>query len=68
MRLDELFPRHNFLPASALLQVKGVTADSRAVEPGFVFYAVPGVKADGLSFAAAAIAKGALAVVRERDP
>ena len=68
MRLDELFPQHNFLPASALLQVKGVTADSRAVEPGFVFYAVPGVKADGLSFAAAAIAKGAIAVVSERDP
>ena len=48
--------------------VAGVTADSRLVRPGFVFFAAPGAKADGLDFAAEAVAKGALAVVAERRP
>ena len=46
----------------------GLTADSRAVRPGFVFFAVPGTKADGGGFVADAVAKGAVAVVAERAP
>jgi UDP-N-acetylmuramoyl-L-alanyl-D-glutamate--2,6-diaminopimelate ligase len=46
----------------------GVTADSRRVKPGDVFVAVPGTKADGLTFAAQAAAAGAAAVVGEGDP
>ncbi len=48
--------------------VSGVTADSRAVKPGFLFAAVPGTKADGLAYVPQAIAAGAAAVMAERAP
>jgi UDP-N-acetylmuramoyl-L-alanyl-D-glutamate--2,6-diaminopimelate ligase len=65
MRLGDLLPS---APATAELMqdVSGVTADSRKVAPGSVFFAVPGVNADGLSFAEEAIARGAVAIVAER--
>ena len=44
----------------------GITADSRAVKPGFLFAALPGVKADGAAFVTDAIAKGASAVLGGR--
>ncbi len=53
-------------PALAALRVTGVTADSRAAGPGLVFFAMPGAKTDGAQFAAAALAKGAVAVVAAR--
>ncbi len=43
--------------------VSGITADSRAVRPGFLFVALPGVKADGRRFIAEAVARGAVAVL-----
>ncbi len=49
------------------LPVAGVTADSRQVKPGFVFFAVAGAKADGMKFAEAAVHAGAIAVVAEGD-
>jgi UDP-N-acetylmuramoyl-L-alanyl-D-glutamate--2,6-diaminopimelate ligase len=57
------------LPADvAALDVTNLTADSRKVGPGTVFFAMPGTKADGLSFAAKAVAQGAVAVVADRLP
>ena len=50
----------------AAIEVTGVSADSRAVKRGDVFVAVPGTKADGLQFAAQALAQGAAAIVAER--
>jgi UDP-N-acetylmuramoyl-L-alanyl-D-glutamate--2,6-diaminopimelate ligase len=50
------------------LAIAGITADSRAVKPGFLFVAVPGTKADGLAFVAQALAAGAAAVMAERTP
>jgi UDP-N-acetylmuramoyl-L-alanyl-D-glutamate--2,6-diaminopimelate ligase len=47
-------------------EVALVTADSRAVRPGAVFFALRGVLADGHDFAAAAARAGAVAVVAER--
>lgn len=44
-------------------EITGLTADSRAVKPGYLFAALPGVKADGGAFVADAIAKGAGAVL-----
>jgi len=41
------------------MEVTGLTADSRAVEPGFLFAALPGAKADGRDFIPQAIKKGA---------
>jgi UDP-N-acetylmuramoyl-L-alanyl-D-glutamate--2,6-diaminopimelate ligase len=45
--------------------VTGVTHDSRAVGPGTVFVAIRGQRADGATFAAEAIKRGALAIVSE---
>jgi len=47
-------------------EVSAVTADSRMVRPGSVFFAVPGTRADGHDFAAEAARSGAAAVVAER--
>jgi UDP-N-acetylmuramoyl-L-alanyl-D-glutamate--2,6-diaminopimelate ligase len=47
--------------------VKGVTHDSRLVEPGFAFVAIPGFKRDGAGFASEALRRGASLVVAERD-
>ena len=54
------------------LQRLGVTArnlcaDSRAVAPGDVFVAYPGARADGRGFIADAVARGAAAVLWERQ-
>jgi UDP-N-acetylmuramyl-tripeptide synthetase len=66
MRLDALLPE---APASlGALQATGVTADSRAVAPGGVFFAVQGAKADGMRFAPQALAAGAVAIVGESEP
>ena len=48
--------------------ISGVSADSRAVSKGFLFIAVPGVRADGMLFAETAVEKGAIAVLGERVP
>ncbi|MET0294612.1 MAG: Mur ligase family protein, partial [Phenylobacterium sp.] len=45
--------------------IEGVTADSRKVEPGFLFAALPGSRADGRAFAVQALARGAAAVIAE---
>jgi UDP-N-acetylmuramoyl-L-alanyl-D-glutamate--2,6-diaminopimelate ligase len=54
--------------APGAVEIGGITADSRAVRRGDVFFAVPGSKADGTAFAGAAFAAGAAAVVGERLP
>ncbi|MEO1028104.1 MAG: UDP-N-acetylmuramoyl-L-alanyl-D-glutamate--2,6-diaminopimelate ligase [Pseudomonadota bacterium] len=48
--------------------VKGLTADSRQVEPGFIFAALKGVVADGRDFIPSAIQNGAIAIVGEDLP
>ncbi|HUZ67767.1 MAG TPA: Mur ligase family protein, partial [Beijerinckiaceae bacterium] len=55
-------------PELALKSVAGLVSDSRLVQPGYVFFAAPGAKADGSAFAADALARGALAVIAERRP
>jgi UDP-N-acetylmuramoyl-L-alanyl-D-glutamate--2,6-diaminopimelate ligase len=49
-------------------EIAGIAADSRAVKPGFLFVAVPGTKADGLTFLPQALAAGASAVMAETAP
>jgi len=53
---------------SADVALSDLTADSRKVKPGFLFVAVPGTKADGLSFVPQAVANGAAAVMAEKKP
>jgi UDP-N-acetylmuramoyl-L-alanyl-D-glutamate--2,6-diaminopimelate ligase len=52
----------------AALPISGISADSRAVKPGFLFAAVPGTKIDGLAFLPQALSAGAAAVMSERAP
>ncbi|HUI14888.1 MAG TPA: UDP-N-acetylmuramoyl-L-alanyl-D-glutamate--2,6-diaminopimelate ligase [Xanthobacteraceae bacterium] len=69
MKLREILPPDaQFNPRVADFDVGGVTADSRAVKPGDAFVAIAGGKADGLQFAPAAIAAGAIAIIAERPP
>jgi UDP-N-acetylmuramoyl-L-alanyl-D-glutamate--2,6-diaminopimelate ligase len=65
MKLGALWPE---APASAAgVEIAGVAADSRAVAPGFIFVAIPGAKADGAVFIDDAVARGAVAVISERE-
>ncbi|NBC88046.1 MAG: UDP-N-acetylmuramoyl-L-alanyl-D-glutamate--2,6-diaminopimelate ligase [Alphaproteobacteria bacterium] len=52
---------------SADIEIAGITADSRAVEPGYLFAALPGTEVDGAQFIPAAIAAGAVAVLAAPD-
>jgi UDP-N-acetylmuramoyl-L-alanyl-D-glutamate--2,6-diaminopimelate ligase len=45
------------------LDIVGITADSRAVAPGFLFAALPGGRVDGRSFIPDAVSRGAVAVL-----
>src|SRR5512132_4368617 len=56
------------IPADTALDVPctDVVYDSRKAGRGTVFVALPGQKADGVSFAPQALAAGAVAVVAER--
>jgi UDP-N-acetylmuramoyl-L-alanyl-D-glutamate--2,6-diaminopimelate ligase len=69
-RLDRLLRTHPDLPSwpqasgeGEAPALAGLTADSRAVAPGFLFAALPGAKADGRAFIAEAVARGAVAVL-----
>ncbi len=52
-------------PPPGVEGIRGVAHDSRLVEPGFAFVAVPGFKRDGVEFAGEAIGRGAALVVTE---
>lgn len=45
------------------LNITGLTADSRAVQPGFLFAALPGSIVDGREFTVSALEKGAVAIL-----
>ncbi len=46
-------------------EIVGLTADSRAVLPGFLFAALPGAKLDGRAFAGEAASRGAAAILTD---
>jgi len=48
--------------------VEGITADSRAVKPGYIFFAIPGTQQDGHAFIRDAISKGAKVIVCQHVP
>ena len=45
------------------MTISGIASDSRRVEPGFLFAALPGTKADGAAYARDAAARGAAAII-----
>jgi UDP-N-acetylmuramoyl-L-alanyl-D-glutamate--2,6-diaminopimelate ligase len=64
MTLGELMGPEAPLPAPWLqVPIVGLTADSRAVERGYLFAALPGSRTDGSRFIAEALARGAAAIL-----
>jgi UDP-N-acetylmuramoyl-L-alanyl-D-glutamate--2,6-diaminopimelate ligase len=51
---------------TAEAHVRGVTHDSRLVQPGYLFVAISGARQDGHEFAPQAVANGAVAIIGER--
>ena len=54
-------------PAGELPSVTGCTHDSRAVEPGDLYAALPGARVHGADFAAQAVGRGAVAVLTDQE-
>ncbi|MEK9751650.1 MAG: UDP-N-acetylmuramoyl-L-alanyl-D-glutamate--2,6-diaminopimelate ligase [Rhodospirillaceae bacterium] len=67
LRLDEVMEGLTHLTTGVLnastREITGITCDSRRVEPGFVFAAIPGTQLDGRRFIPDALARGAVAVL-----
>ncbi|HWI63622.1 MAG TPA: Mur ligase family protein, partial [Symbiobacteriaceae bacterium] len=66
MRLIECLGLGKLLQGNPDTEVNRVVCDSRQVQPGALFVAVPGFKADGHLFVADAVSRGAAAVVVEQ--
>ena len=66
MKLTELIASVPALTGLDDPEVVGLTADSRAVQPGFLFAALPGTRLDGRSFAADAVTRGAVAILTDK--
>jgi UDP-N-acetylmuramoyl-L-alanyl-D-glutamate--2,6-diaminopimelate ligase len=66
--LNELITglQYEVLKGSTSCALAGITADSREVQPGWAFVAIPGVKVDGHAFIAQALAQGACVLVVDR--
>ena len=66
MILRDLFPQ--LTGDEGNVAISGLTADSRQIEPGYVFAAMQGVVTDGRKFISSAVAAGAVAVLGEDLP
>ena len=64
MRLSRLFP--GIPQDGGNLEITSLAYDTRSVQPGTLFFCVPGFTRDGHDFAPDAIARGAVALVVER--
>lgn len=49
------------------IAISGIAIDSRAVEPGDLFVAIPGQRVDGHDYVPAAVERGAVAVLAQRE-
>jgi UDP-N-acetylmuramoyl-L-alanyl-D-glutamate--2,6-diaminopimelate ligase len=68
MLLGQLACADMTLPdGAAAVDVVGLSSDSRAVEPGFLFAALPGSATDGARFVGDAVTRGAVAVLAGRS-
>lgn len=61
MKLRDFFPQ--IKGEKGDVEINGITADSRRVQPGFLFAALQGVAADGRAFIPGAVEKGAVAIL-----
>jgi UDP-N-acetylmuramoyl-L-alanyl-D-glutamate--2,6-diaminopimelate ligase len=67
MDLDYIAAGMNLPDAAKGLKIRGLTADSRKVEPGYLFAAFKGATVDGTQFAPGAAAAGAVAILCADD-
>ena len=67
MRLSDLLHDEEtalmFATTGKNVEITGITADSRNVEPGFLFAALPGAQTDGARFIPQALRQGAVAIL-----
>lgn len=64
MQLADLIPTSGrTISGTDEIQISGLTADSRAVKPGYLFAALPGTRDDGAKFIHDALNRGAVAVL-----
>ncbi len=63
MKAAELLPGADIPETLVERELAGISCDSRLVEPGEAFFAIPGERSDGLAFAPQAARRGALAIV-----
>jgi UDP-N-acetylmuramoyl-L-alanyl-D-glutamate--2,6-diaminopimelate ligase len=69
MRLRDLFSDDAMIdPQAEAVVVSGLAADSRAVKPGDLFFALAGYKTDGARFIDSAISSGAVAIAGDHPP
>ncbi len=54
------------LDGAAATEIAGLACDSRGVQPGYLFFALPGEKTDGGLYAEEAARRGAVAIVHEK--
>ena len=68
--LSDFFTEGEILAAKGSLErpISGLVMDSRRVVPGNLFFALPGLRTDGLSFVDEAVSRGASAIVAQRLP
>ena len=69
-KLSDYFNDGEILAVKGTLDrpISGLALDSRRVVPGTLFFALPGLRADGATFIDEAISRGAVAVVTQKMP
>ncbi len=69
-KLSDYFNEGEILAVKGSLErpISGLVIDSRRVVPGTLFFALPGLRADGASFIDEAVNRGAVAIVTQKMP
>src|SRR5688572_26429627 len=69
-KLSDYFDEGEILAVKGSLDrpISGLVLDSRRVVPGTLFFALPGLRADGSNFIDEAVSRGAVAVVTQKMP
>jgi len=70
MKASELLNSKNIklnFDQSKDFDVKGLAYDSRKVKPGYIFFAIKGLKEDGNKFVSSAVSNGASLIITEED-
>ncbi|WEJ59851.1 UDP-N-acetylmuramoyl-L-alanyl-D-glutamate--2,6-diaminopimelate ligase [Devosia sp. FJ2-5-3] len=68
LSVSQLLEGSGARPKKGLGTVFGLNSDSRRIEPGDIFFALPGKKVHGNDFVPDAVQRGALAIVTDKAP